>query len=195
MHGVVWSDRVAGITALPAGMRAERDLKLVDIDRNCQLLLWAGGGASVDIGIGVCRDKALWLAAFVITVVYITQYAPLVVYLSCVWVAPDGLLHEVEHGGRLLLDDVYGAAGGAGVGASGAALEGQYPSTLTKGSDMVESPGLESILSDGADDCDTVAVELDVDHVVFNVEWFCDLSREQKPCMNGGGNSTSLFEY
>ena len=122
------------------------------------------------------------LAAIVIAVIDIAEDAPLVVDLGGVGVASNCLLHEVEHGGRLLLDDVDGAAGRPRIGARGAALKREYPSALTEGGDVVQPPGLDGGLLDGTDDGNAVGVKLDVHHPILDVERFRDSTRVKKPC-------------
>lgn len=96
------------------------------------------------------------MTTLVVAVIDVAKDAPLVVDLGRVWVAADGLLHEVEHRRGLLLNDVDGAARGARIGTRRAALKRQNPSTLAKGGDVVESPSPDGRFSDGTDDSDAV---------------------------------------
>lgn len=123
-----------------------------------------------------------------IAVVDVSKYAPLVVDLACVGVASDGLLHEVQDDGRLLLHDVDGASGSARIRAGRAALEGEDPPTLAEGSDVVKPPSFDGVLPDRADHCNAVGVELEVDHSIFNGERLSDLSREQESYRKEKGN-------
>ena len=118
------------------------------------------------------------MPTLVVAVVNVSENTPLVMDLTGVGVASDGLFHQVEDDGWLLLNDVHGAPGGARVGAGRAALKSERPSTLAEGGDVVEPPGLDGCLIDGADDSDTVGVKLEVHHSIFYGHRLSDFARE-----------------
>ena len=87
------------------------------IDRYSQSFEWARRCTAKDVWIGEGWKELLCLTAVMVAVVNVTQDTPLIVYLSSVWVVPDGLLQQVQDGGWLLLDYIDAASRCAGAGA------------------------------------------------------------------------------
>ena len=80
------------------------------IDWYGQAFEWARRRTAKDVWIREGWQEFLCLTAVMVTVVNVAKDASLVVYLSSVWVVPDGLLQQVQDGGWLLLDDVDAAS-------------------------------------------------------------------------------------
>ena len=147
------------------------------IDWYGQAFEWAGRRTAKDVWIGEGWQEFLCLTAVVVAVVNVAKDASLVVYLSSVWIVPDGLLQQVQDGGWLLLDDVDAASRRAGAGACRTTLKCQNASTLAKRGDVVEPPFLDDGLRDGAHQSDAVDVKLDVDSSLFNALWLRHFTR------------------
>lgn len=103
--------------------------------------------------------------------------------LTGIGVTADGLLHDVENGGRLFLEKIDGAAfdGVRRLGAVGADFESEYPATLPEGGYLVQQPCSDGHFFDGAGDNDTVGGEADVDWTIGNVCRLSDSPRKSIP--------------
>ena len=76
---------------------------------------------------------------------------------------------------------IYAASCCAGLGTRGTALKRQNSSALAKRGDVVQSPFLDRLLCEGANQSNAVDVKFDVDCSLFNALGLCHFARVDMP--------------